>query len=84
MPWENLSSGFRTRSNTNWTVQPQKMVRGLKFRIQEVEGLYYLCSENKGADQLCGYSTADLHLCFCTYKKQRFSHDVAEMLLLIV
>ena len=46
-------SGFQTRSNTNWTVQPQKMVRGLKFGIHEVEGLYYLCSENKGADQLC-------------------------------
>ena len=29
-----------------------------------VEGLYCLCSENKGADQLCGYRTADLRLCF--------------------
>ena len=28
-----------------------KMVSGLKCRIKEVEGLYYLCS--KGADQLC-------------------------------
>ena len=37
------------------TVQLQKMVRGLKFRIQKVEGLYYLCNENKGADQLRGY-----------------------------
>ena len=24
----------------------------------------YLCSENKGADQLCGYHEADLRLCF--------------------
>ena len=24
----------------------------------------YLCSENKGADQLCSYRTADLRLCF--------------------
>ena len=30
------------------------MPRGLKFRIKEVEGLYYPCSENKGADQLRG------------------------------
>ena len=30
-------------------VQPQKMARGWKFRILEVEGLYYLCSKNKGA-----------------------------------
>ena len=26
--------------------------------------MYYLCSENKGADQLRGYREADLHLCF--------------------
>ena len=30
--------------------QPQKIARGLKFLISEGEGLYYLCSENKGAD----------------------------------
>ena len=34
---------FSTRSNTNQAVQPHKMARSLKFRIQEVEGLYYLC-----------------------------------------
>ena len=26
--------------------------------------MYHPCSENKGADQLCSYWTADLHLCF--------------------
>ena len=51
-------------SDTNWAVQPQKMARGLKFRIKVVEGLYYPCSENKGADQLCGNREADLRLCF--------------------
>ena len=35
---ENLSSGFPTRSDTNRAVQLQKMDRGLKFRILEVEG----------------------------------------------
>ena len=30
---ENRSSGFQTRSDTNRAVQPQKMDRGLKFRI---------------------------------------------------
>ena len=30
---ENPSSGFPTRSDTNWAVQPQEMARGLKFRI---------------------------------------------------
>ena len=45
------------------------MSRGLKFRIYEVEGLYYPCSENKGADQLRGYREADLRLCFRICKK---------------
>ena len=67
---ENLSAGFQTRSNTYPAVQPQKVTRGLKFGISEVEGLYYLCSENKGADQLRGYHTSDLRLCFRTCKKQ--------------
>ena len=50
----NRSSGFSTRSHTNGVEQPQNMARGLEFRIKIVEGLYYLCSENKGADQLRG------------------------------
>ena len=49
-------------------VQPQEMARGLKFQMYEVEELYSLCSENKGAGQLHGqlhgYSAADLRLCF--------------------
>ena len=67
------SSGFPTRSDTNRAVQPRKMARGLKFRIEEVEGLYYPCSENKGADQLHGYREADLRLCFRICKKPVFS-----------
>ena len=51
---------FPSWSDTNQAVQLQKMTRGLKFRIRKVEGLYYLCSENKGADQLRGYREADL------------------------
>ena len=35
-------------------------------------GLYYLCSENKGADQLRGYRKADLRLCFRICKKACF------------
>ena len=49
------------------------MARGLKFHIKEVEELYYLCSENKGADQLRGYHEADLRLCFRICKKLVFS-----------
>ena len=64
---------FLTWSDTNQAVQLQKMARGLKFRIKKVEGLFYLCSENKGADQLCGYREADLCLCFRICKTLVFS-----------
>ena len=69
-----------TWSDTNQAVQLQKMARGLKFWIYVVKGLYYLCSENKGADQLRGYREADLHLCFRIYAKSRFSHNETHML----
>ena len=65
--------GFPTRSDTNRAVQPQKMATGSKFLNLEVEGMYYPCSENKGADQLHGYHAADLRLCFHICKKQVFS-----------
>ena len=50
-----------------------KMAIDLKFRIKEVEGLHYLCRENKGADQLCDYREADLRLCFRICKTLVFS-----------
>ena len=43
------------------------------------EELYYLCSENKGADQLRGYREADLRFVFA-YAKSRFSHDAAHFM----
>ena len=49
------------------------MTRDLKFRIEEVEGLYYPFSENKGTDQLRSYPEADLRLCFRICKKPVFS-----------
>ena len=65
--------GFPTKFDTNLAVQPQKMLKGLKFRFWEVEGVYYTCSGNKGADQLRGYREADLRLCFHICKKLVFS-----------
>ena len=38
---KNRSSVFPTRLDTNRAEQPQKMARGLGFRILKVEGLYY-------------------------------------------
>ena len=35
--------------------------------------MYFLCSENLGADQLYGYGTADLRFCFCIRKNRFFS-----------
>ena len=40
--------------------------------------MYYLCVENKGADQLCGNRAADLRLCF-RMCKSRFSDDTAHL-----
>ena len=60
---------FLTWSDTNQAMQLLKMARGLKFRIKKIEGLYYLSSENKGADQLRGNCKADLRLCFRIYAK---------------
>ena len=53
---ENLSSVFPTRFDTNEALQPLKMARGLRFKIKDVEGLYYLSSEDKVADQLLSKS----------------------------
>ena len=56
---------FLNWSNTNRAVQAQKQARNLKFCFfDEEKGLYYLCSENNGADQLRSYWEADLRLCF--------------------
>ena len=43
--------------------------------------MHYLCSENKGADQLRGHHAAYLRLCFRICKKNRFSHEVAQIFL---
>ena len=59
--------GFPTKSDTNQALQSHRMAKGSKFRIYELEGLYYLCSKSKGADQLRGYT------------KIRFSHDAAHI-----
>ena len=65
--------GVFDKADINQAVQLLKMARGLKFRIYEAEGLYYPCSENKGADQLRSYCKADLRLCFRICKKPVFS-----------
>ena len=62
-----MSLGFSSRSDTNLPVQPQ-MARGMNFPIQEEECLHNICSEGKDADQMHGYPTIRLHLCFSICK----------------
>ena len=77
---ENIFSEFPTRSNTNRAVQPQKMVRDLKFRILEEKGLYYLFSENKGAESLiiCEVTMQLICTFVFAYGKSKLSHDAAQ------
>ena len=54
-----MSSVFLTKSNTNRAVQPHKIARDF-VSSGIILSMYLVCSENNGADQLCGYRTADL------------------------
>ena len=45
---EKTNKWILTRSDKNQAGQPLKVARGLKFRIKEVEVLYYPSSENQG------------------------------------
>ena len=67
----NLLSGIPTWSDTYQSVRPQKMSRSLKLSLRS-RGIimYYLCRENKDADQQHGYHAADLRLCFGICKRQ--------------
>ena len=51
---------FPDRTDTNRTVQAQKMVRGWKFSRKRTIRI----AKNKGADQLRSYCEPDLRLCF--------------------
>ena len=63
--------GFPTRSDTNRSVQSQKLARSLKYWISVEEQLYYPCSENKDTlfahmqivGFLCGSSYVHLNSC---------------------
>ena len=63
---------FPNRSDTNQAVQAQNRARSLKFWIYVEEELYYLSSENKGADQLRSYFVFAYADCW-------FSHPAAQM-----
>ena len=54
------------------------MARGLKF--QEVEGLYFLGSENKKVLISCTVIAQLICVFIFTYVKSRFSHDAAQFM----
>ena len=67
---------FPNRSDTNRSVQFQKMARDMKFWIKKVEELYYPSSENKFA------VTAKLICAFVfAYADCWFSHEAANIFL---
>ena len=64
-------------------MQSLNIARGLKFRIQKVEGLYYSCSKNKGADQFAvTFAITAKLICIFVFAltKIRFSHDAAHLM----
>ena len=60
--YENLSLRYLTRSDTNWAVQPRKMARGLKSRIEFRKRYCTIYEAKGGTNQLRGYQAADLAL----------------------
>ena len=52
-----------TRPDINRPAQPQKLARVLKFRLQNLEILYYLSSEQQRRSSDCADAQADLCLC---------------------
>ena len=62
-----LSSGFPTRSDTTWAVQPMRMARAFKLWIYKVEGLFYLYSEKTKALVNCVATTKLICALFFVY-----------------
>ena len=69
--------GFFPLGPTNQAVQPQKMTKGLKFQVKEVEDMYVakskaLISLGLTMQLICAFVSA--------YAKSRFSHDAAHLI----
>ena len=69
----NLSSGFLNMSDTNQAVQSQKIARGWKYRISEVEKTKALLSCRITVQLICGF--------VFRYSKSRISHGEAQIIL---
>ena len=72
---EKASLGVSTWYDSNRPAQLQRLARVLKFRLKQVEVLYYLGSKQQRC-WCAGWSTSLL----LAYGINRFSHDVAHMI----
>ena len=68
----------REKTNNLCLTPGPTQTRSLEFQILEEEGLYCLCSENKGIDQLCSYCAFVF-----AYANCRFSEAVAHLALFL-
>ena len=68
-----------TRSDSNWPAQLQKLTRVLKFRLYNLEILYYLSSEQQRRWSDCTDAQSDLRLCCSHMTWDTFSHGPAHM-----
>ena len=78
-PWhkKNCLWGFRP-GDTKLAIRPQKMVRGLKIRIQVVEDCTIYAAKTKALIS-CEVTVQLICVFVFTYAKSRFSHDVAHI-----
>ena len=60
--------GFRHGPTQTGMYSHRKKARSLKLWVKVEDEFNFPCGENKGADQLCSYCTADLRLCFRIFK----------------
>ena len=62
----------KVRHKPGYTATENDLRLEISYSGSTVKGLYYLCCENKDADQLHLYCAADLQFCFPICNKQVF------------
>ena len=72
-------SGFLTRFDTNWAVQPQKMARGLECWIKKKRGCTIYVAKTKAMIS-CRMTAQLIGTFVLAYAKCRFSHNVAHII----
>ena len=68
--------GVPTRSDRNWAVKPQKLIRDFKYRFLMKRRNYTIYVAKTKA--LISCVVIDLHLCIA-YANSKFSHDVSQI-----